>query len=338
MGRPVSSAATSCRSCLARDYSRRRHRQPLEVRAGRALLRRRSQLPSGRRRRARRRPDERAARRLRPLRGRRGADRRHLVLPHLRVRPARHQRADHRCRRAMPRSGPARRGALQKVTYLSSSMVFESTDVVAVVRGARARGPAAAVVVRVPEAGGRVLRPGRVGPVRAAVHDRPPVQLRGCRRGPRARRDRGAQRERQAGHEPRGSRPGPEGAEGPGPAAPPRRRHPDPPLHLRRRSGPRASSRPWSIRRRATTTSISRPSQSTTVLELAELIWRKIRGDGRAVPLCHRRRRSSTTSSAGCPRPRRRAMSSGSRRRRPSTRCSTRSSPGSREAVADGRI
>ncbi len=37
--------------------------------------------------------------------------------------------------------------------------------------------------------------------------------------------------------------------------------------------------------RRSTKTSTSRPRRSTTVLELAELIWRKIHGDRRAVPL-----------------------------------------------------
>ena len=72
-----------------------------------------------------------------------------------------------------------RQGSLQKVTYLSSSMVFESADTLAELRGPTARDPAAAVVVRLPEAGGRVLRQGRVRAVPAAVHDRAPVQLRG---------------------------------------------------------------------------------------------------------------------------------------------------------------
>ena len=65
--------------------------------------------------------------RLRPLHRRRRADRRHLLLPHLRLRPARRERADHRRVPATRRSG-APGGRLQKVTYLSSSMVFESTD------------------------------------------------------------------------------------------------------------------------------------------------------------------------------------------------------------------
>ena len=138
-----------------------------------------------------------------------------------------------------------RAGRLQKVTYMSSSMVFESTTTVAERRGRRAQGAAAAVVVRVPEAGRRVLRPRRVGPVRAAVHDRAAVQLRRHRRDARARRGRGAVRQRQARDEPRRSRPRAEGAQGPGPAAHPRRRHPGPPLHLRRRPRARASSWRW---------------------------------------------------------------------------------------------
>ena len=74
----------------------RRHRQPLEVRPGRQVLRRPPRLPPRRGRRPRRRADDRAARRLRPLHRRRGDDRRDLLLPRLRLRPARHQRADHR--------------------------------------------------------------------------------------------------------------------------------------------------------------------------------------------------------------------------------------------------
>ncbi len=72
-----------------------------------------------------------------------------------------------------------RQGRLQKVTYLSSSMVFESADSWPSYEGQRARGAATAVVVRLPEAGRRVLRHRRVGPVPAPVHHRPTVQLRG---------------------------------------------------------------------------------------------------------------------------------------------------------------
>ncbi len=91
-----------------------------------------------------------------------------------------------------------RHGRLQKVTYMSSSMVFESTDHWPSVEGDERQGAAAAVVVRLPEARRRVLRHGRVGPVRAAVHDRAPVQLRRHRRDARARRGRGALRQRRS--------------------------------------------------------------------------------------------------------------------------------------------
>ena len=169
-------------------------------------------------------------------------------------------------------------GRLQKVTYMSSSMVFESTDTWPSVEGDERKIAAAAVLLRLPEAGGRVLRPRRVGPVPAAVHDRPAVQLRGHRRGAGPGRRRGRQRQREAGHEPRRARPRAEGAEGAGPAAHPRRRLPGPALHLRRRPGQGHRHRDGAPRRPATRTSTCRRRESTTVLELAEVIWRKIKG------------------------------------------------------------
>ena len=54
----------------------------------------------------------------------------------------------------------AHRQAGREVTYLSSSMVFESTADLALLRGPAARDSATAVVLRLPEAGRRVLRPG----------------------------------------------------------------------------------------------------------------------------------------------------------------------------------
>ncbi len=72
---------------------------------------------------------------------------------------------------------------LRKVTYLSSSMVFESATALAVEGGRRARHPTTAVVVRVPEAGRGVLRQSGLGPVPPAVHRGSSLQLRRRRRG-----------------------------------------------------------------------------------------------------------------------------------------------------------
>ena len=85
-----------------------------------------------------------------------------------------------------------RHGRLQKVTYLSAPRWCSSRPSTGRRRRATsARIPPPRVVVRLPEAGGRVLREGGVGPVRPALHDRAAVQLRRHRRGPGARRRRG---------------------------------------------------------------------------------------------------------------------------------------------------
>ena len=70
--------------------------QLLQVREGHEVLRRPPSLPARRGRRAGHRADDQAAGRLRPFHRGRSDDRRHLVLPHLRLRPARDERADHR--------------------------------------------------------------------------------------------------------------------------------------------------------------------------------------------------------------------------------------------------
>ena len=93
---------------------RRRHRQPLQVRPGREVVRRPPALHAGRGRLPRRRPHDEAPDGLRPLHRRRRADRWHLVLPHVRLRPPRHQRADHgvvvrRRHRRAPRRPACRR-------------------------------------------------------------------------------------------------------------------------------------------------------------------------------------------------------------------------------------
>ena len=126
-------------------------------------------------------------------------------------------------------------GTLSKVTYLSSSMVFEFGHLVAFSGGPRARDSSSQVVVWFSEARRRVLRPGGAQSVWAAVHHRPAIQLCRRRRGPRARGRRDSQRQRQAGDEPRRARPGPEGAQGAGSLAHPGRRLAGTALHICRR-------------------------------------------------------------------------------------------------------
>ena len=58
--------------------------------------------------------------------------------------------------------------------------------------------PAAALDLRLPEAGDGILRPGGLGAIRAAVHDHPAVQLRRHRRTAGAVREGGPERQRPA--------------------------------------------------------------------------------------------------------------------------------------------
>ena len=91
----------------------RRHRRPLEVRPGRASRTTTTRTTdSSSATRATPTLRHRPARRLRPLHRGRGADRRDLLLPHLRLRPARDQRADHRVASATPPSTRTGEGAL----------------------------------------------------------------------------------------------------------------------------------------------------------------------------------------------------------------------------------
>ena len=256
-GRPASSAATSSRSCSAAGYevvgvdnfskygqvTKSYDDHPrLPARRGRraATSTLMTELLAG----------------LRPLHRRRRDDRRHLLLPRLRLRPARRRtsassrpslrRRDRgaRQRRAAaeghlhvaprwcssrPTAGPPREGDERKVPPPLSSYGFQKLAVEYFARAAWDQ-------------------------YRAAVHDRPPVQLRRHRREPGAGRRRDPVRQRQARDEPRRARPRAEGAQGPGPAAHPRRRRPGAALHLRRRPGPRhrrrAMEHPDALQRR----------------------------------------------------------------------------------------
>ena len=222
-----------------------------------------------------------------------------------------------------------RDGRLQKVTYLSSSMVFESTD-----RWPSAEGDERQVPPPLSSYGFQKLAVEYFARAAWDQYELPYTILRpfNCV-GIGERRAKGGTSillgQRRAGHEPRGPRPGAEGAEGPGPAAPPGRRRPRFATTPTAATWPAASRRPWSTRPPATTTSTSPPTPSTTVLELAEAIWQQ--DQGRRMSRCATcaTTRSTTTCSGGCRPPRRRGASSASRPRPAWTRCSTRSSPGS---------
>ena len=100
----------------------------------------------------------------------------------------------------------------------------------------------------------------------------------------------------------------------------------------------RASSPRWSTRTRRNEDFNLSTAESTTVLELAEVIWRKIKGPD--VPFRYVSR-PGFEHDVQRRVPVRRQGQGGARASRPpprSTTCSTRSSPGSTSAVADGRI
>ena len=215
-----------------------RARRLQQVRPAVQVVRRASALPVRRGRRQGRGPDARAGRRLRPGRGRRGDDRRDQLLPRVRVRPARRERADPRLDVRRGHRRPPRRPSPAD----HRGLVIDGLRVRDRVPDAgRRRGDVAAagLDVRVPEARVGVLRQGRMGAVPAPVHDRAALQLRRDRRTPGAARHRHHVRQREAGPLP--CRPGPraQGHEGPGPAAHPRRRIAGAALHLRRGPRPR---------------------------------------------------------------------------------------------------
>ena len=176
-----------------------------------------------------------------------------------------------------------RDGRLQKVTLRQLVDGVRVDRGVAVGRGLRAAHPAAAVVLRLPEARGRVLRPGGLGPVPAAVHDRPAVQLRRRRRG----RALGDVEVRSGNVKLAMSHVVPDLVQkvlkgqdplhilGDGDAGPA--------LHLRRRPRPRHRDAPWSTPQPLNEDFNLSTAEGTTVAELAEVIWRKIKGPG--VPL-----------------------------------------------------
>ena len=143
-----------------------------------------------------------------------------------------------------------RSGRLQKVTYVSSSMVFESTDSWPSYEGQEREVPP-------PQSSYGFQK------LAWSTSPAPPTTSTGSPTRSSARSTASGIGESRAlgdeeilsgnvtaRHEPCGPRPGAEGAQGSGPAAHPGRRQPGPPLHLRRRPGPRDRRRPWSTPRR----------------------------------------------------------------------------------------
>ena len=257
----------------------RRHRQLLQVRPGQQVLRRPPQLRLRRGRRPRHRPDDEAARRLRPLHRRRGADRRHLLLPRLRLRPARHQRADHGARVRRRDRGPPRRQAAEGHLPLAArwSSSRPSTGPPRRATSGRSR---------------RRCRPTASRSSPWSTSPRPPGTSTSCPYtivrpfncvGIGEGRALGDvevdSRQRQAGHEPRRPRPRPEGRQGPGPAAHPGRGQPDPALHLRRRPGDRHRRVHGATRPPTTRTSTSPPPSRPPCSSSPRSSGRKIKGD-----------------------------------------------------------
>ena len=219
----------------------RRRRQLLEVRPGRAELPTPPALPPRRRRRQGRRPADGArwptATTSSPAR-RSSAGSRYfheyaydLMAENERIIAAAFDAAIDASRE---------RHGSQKITVVSSSsMVFENADRLPHARGRRSALPAAAEsTYGFQKLACEYFAQGACEQYGLPYTICPAVQLRRRRReaGPAATRR--SMRERPAGDEPRRARPGPEGAQGAGPAAHPRRRAPGPPLHLRRRPGP----------------------------------------------------------------------------------------------------
>ena len=222
----------------------------------------------------------RARGRLRPGRRGRGDDRRHQLLPRVRLRPAGRERADPRVdvRRGdrRPPGRPAR--ADHRRQQLDGLRV---RDGLPDARGRPADLAAADLDLRLPEARLRVLRQGRLGAVPAAVHDRAAVQLRRHRRAPRAPRHGHHERQREARPEPRRARPRRTRSSRARTRCTSSARATRSATTPTAATSPTASASRWSRRRRVNDDFNLSTAASTTVLELAEAIWHKIHADGR---------------------------------------------------------
>ncbi len=90
-------------------------------------------------------------------------------------------------------------GHLQRIVVVSSSMVYESATVFPTPEGAQLTSPPPVSTYGFQKLASEYFAKGRLGAVQAAVHDRPAVQLRGDRRAPGGPRHGRHERQRQAG-------------------------------------------------------------------------------------------------------------------------------------------
>ena len=152
---------------------------------------------------------------------------------------------------------------VERLLYVSSSMVFERATRLPDAGGARARVPRAAVGLRLLEARRRGLVPRAERRARPAVHDLPALQ--------RVRAGRAARR--RARNRARGARPDPQGAVGPAAARDLRFRRADPYAHARGRHRGR-HRRPRSAHPAAENEDFNiSASDERTIADIARIVW-----------------------------------------------------------------
>ena len=169
-------------------------------------------------------------------------------------------------------------GKLQKITVVSSSMVFENTAEFPTPEGAQRRCPPPSSTYGFQKLATEYFTQGAWEQYRLPFTIARPFNCVGVGEK-RALMDHDIMSGNvKLAMSPRCARPGAEGAEGPGPAAHSRQRQPGSPLHLRRRSGQGHSHVHRTSRRRGTRISISPLPRALRALELAKVIWDKIHG------------------------------------------------------------
>ena len=279
----------------------------------------------------------RARRRLRPGRGGRRDDRRDQLLPRVRLRPAGRERADPGVDVRRARSRRIATAISSGSSSSVSSMVYESATVFPTPEGAQLTSPPPVSTYGFQKLASEYFAKGAWEQFQLPYTIVRPFNCVGHRRAPGRARHRHHVRQREAA---------PSATSCPTSSSRcSRARTRSTSWATATRSAttrtaatwPTASAWRWSRRRPSTTTSTSRPRRRRRSSS-----WPR-RSGARSTPTAGRSassatRRSSTTSSCASPTCARRARSSASRRRRRSTRCSTRSSPGSATELEAGRL